>query len=61
MCEDGEGVAQDLVEAYKWYTLAAQGGFVGTERGSRELLAPRLSALEIEKGRELARRFEPME
>jgi TPR repeat protein len=56
-----EGVARDLVEAYKWYTLAARGGFVGTERGSRELLAPRLSAVEIEMARELAQRFEPIE
>ena len=61
MYEDGEGVTQDLVEAYKWYTLAARGGFYGTERGSRELLAPRLSARQIEKGRELAQRFEPIE
>jgi TPR repeat protein len=61
MYEDGEGVARDLVEAYKWYTLAARGGFVGTERGSRELLAPRLSAVEIEMARELAQRFEPIE
>ncbi len=61
MYEDGEGVARDLVEAYKWYTLAAHGGFAGTERGSRELLAARLSAGEIEKARQLAQRFEPLE
>ncbi len=61
MYEDGVGVARDLVEAYKWYTLAARGGFVGTERGRRELLTPRLSAREIEKARELAQRFEPIE
>jgi TPR repeat protein len=61
MYEDGEGVARDLVEAYKWYTLAARGGFVGTERGSRELLTPRLSAVEIEMATELAQRFEPIE
>jgi TPR repeat protein len=61
MYEDGEGVSRDLVEAYKWYILAARRGFVGTERGSRDLLAPRLSAVEIDKGRELAQRFEPIE
>jgi TPR repeat protein len=59
--EDGEGVTRDLVEAYKWYTLATGGGFVGTERGSLELLVPRLSAAEIEKGRTLAQRFEAIE
>jgi TPR repeat protein len=61
MYEDGEAVAQELVEAYKWYALAQRGGFLGTERGSREQLAPRLGAAEIEKAEVLAQQFEPME
>lgn len=61
MYEDGSGVEKDLVESYKWYTLAERGGFLGTKRGSRENLAPRLSAAEIEKADELAQHFEPIE
>lgn len=54
----GEGVIRDDVEALKWLTLAAVGG--DSEKVSRrDQLEAELTRAEIDKARELARRFSP--
>src|SRR5207248_5755149 len=50
MYERGQGVAQDHVEAYQWYTLAAGNDQNVFGVANRETLACRLTAEQILKG-----------
>jgi TPR repeat protein len=51
--ESGRGVAQDLVEAYRWYARAATGGNQDAAR-AMDALSPRLSADQIADARNRA-------
>jgi TPR repeat protein len=56
--DQGVGVNQDLVEAYKWYALAiAQGN--GDAKVNMERLRPRLSADQIAEGQRRSDAFVP--
>ena len=71
MLENGDGVAKDEVEAYKFYVLAARGGFTGipynnaTYRVDRnaptpsELMQQRLTPAQVADGRARADAFKP--
>ena len=49
----GRGVSTDIVEAYKWYNLAASRGYVSGEQ-DRDLLASQMTAQQIVQGQERA-------
>ena len=54
----GNGVVQDFIEAYKWYSLAAAGG----QRLApvvRDVLAERMTAEQIAAAQELAKNWRP--
>ena len=57
----GDGVEQDLVQAYTWYYLAAQQGFTGTRYGNMGTLSRQLSEADIERAIEMADDFEASE
>ena len=69
MLEAGEGVNQDLVEAYKFFVLAARGGFTGIPYNNKsykidqnapsptELLRSKMTPQQVEEGRARADQF----
>ena len=52
----GEGVAQDYVEAYMWYSLAATLGNEPT-RDARDVIAGAMSPAQIAEAERLAREW----
>ena len=72
MLEAGEGVRPDLVEAYKFFVLAARGGFTGIPYNNSsykidrnaptptELLRSKMSPQQVEEGRARADAFKPL-
>lgn len=48
MLEEGKGIGQDFVEAYKFYTLAIENDFVTFSRPAREKLSYKMSRAQIE-------------
>jgi TPR repeat protein len=71
MLERGDGLARDDIEAYKFYVLAARGGFTGVpyDNGSlkidrnaptpAEAMQRRMSAAQVAEGRARADAFKP--
>ena len=65
MYQNGQGVAQDLGQAYKWYTLAAAhfGPSEDEERDrtlkNRADIASKMSAQQIAEAQELAKKWQP--
>jgi len=58
MYEEGDGVDSDLVQAYKWYALAAAHGFEsGTTR--RDFIAEQLIPVQLFDAQQLAREWKP--
>lgn len=72
MLEAGEGVQQNLVEAYKFFVLAARGGFTGIPYNNKsfridrdaplptDLLRAKMTPQQVEEGKELADKFKPL-
>ena len=65
MYDDGEGVPQDLVQAHKWYNLAASRAS-GVDQDlrekavrSRDRIAARLTPAQLAKAQRLARQWQP--
>ncbi len=56
--EDGVGTRQDLMQAYKWYEIAARAG-VQFASDSRDSTAQRLNADQLAKARQLVDEFVP--
>jgi|TARA_Y100000294_G_scaffold114882_2_gene106561 hypothetical protein len=57
--ERGTGVRKNLVEAYKWYILAASRGMKGAEKHKRRL-ARQLSPAQIAEAEKRAKTWQPM-
>jgi TPR repeat protein len=58
MYEKGEGVAQDYVEAHKWYNLAAaQGEKIASN--NRDSIAKEMTPEQIAEAQKLAREWKP--
>lgn len=72
MLEAGEGVKQDLVEAYKFFVLAARGGFTGIPYDNRsfridrnapmptDILRGKMTPQQVDEGRARADSFKPL-
>lgn len=72
MLETGDGVGQDMIEAYKFFILAARGGFTGVPYDNRrfvidknaplptQLLEQKLSREQVAEGRQRADSFQRM-
>ena len=59
MYNQGQGIPQDLIRAHMWYNIAAAAvaGDVGRRsKNSRDRLALQMTAAQIEKAQEMARR-----
>lgn len=56
-CEDGHGTPRDLVEAWKWYSLAGSGGLPSANDGKRALEA-RLSPEQLDQARKSLAAFQ---
>ena len=56
--ERGQGVEQDYVEAYKWYTLAATGGRDSALQGRQRIVAP-MSPEQVAEAERRAREWTP--
>jgi len=56
--EQGEGVAKDQVEAYKWLLLAARQGDEGAKQ-IMKVLESKLTSEQIAEGKKRARDFKP--
>jgi hypothetical protein len=58
MFERGDGVPQDYVQAYMWYTLGAANG---AKRGAalRDALAKRMTPDQIAEAQQLAQEWKP--
>ena len=54
----GDGVAEDLVEAYKWLLLAARQGDEGAKQ-IMKVLESKLTLEQIAEGKKRAREFKP--
>ena len=54
----GDGVAEDLVEAYKWLLLAARQGDEGAKQ-IMKVLESKLTSEQIAEGKKRARDFKP--
>jgi TPR repeat protein len=65
MLADGRGVARNTVEAYKYFTLAADQsaawttGFANQATRAREMLAKRMTPSQIAEAQSLAREWKP--
>ena len=55
-CEEGQGTATDLVEAWKWYALAASGGIPSANDG-KHALESRLTPQQLEQARRAVEEF----
>ena len=58
MYERGDGVLQDYVQAYKWYSLGAANG-VKAGAVLRDALAKRMTPDQIAEAQQLARKWKP--
>lgn len=58
MYAQGQGVAQDNVQAYKWYEIASQNGARGAP-AARDALKNKMSAEDITRAQQLAREWRP--
>jgi TPR repeat protein len=58
MYEKGQGVPQDYVQAYMWFTLAAAQGTRGAAEW-REHIAARMTPAQIAEAQKLAREWKP--
>jgi uncharacterized protein len=56
MYKNGQGVKEDFVAAFMWYDIAASRGVEEAEN-SRDLLARRMTATQLQTARKLAREF----
>jgi TPR repeat protein len=54
MYADGIGVAQDYVQAHKWYNLSAASG-VEQAKTNRDSLAAKMTSIQITEAQRLAR------
>ena len=55
--DNGYGVAQDFVQAYMWFTLAAAQGFESAAE-NRELIAGEMTPADISEAQRLAREWQ---
>jgi hypothetical protein len=55
----GEGVTKDLVQAYKWFSLALTGGRADAGKARAEI-ARQMTPAQIAEGERLAREFKPV-
>ena len=60
MYNKGQGVMEDYVEAYKWYSLSAAQGFSTAVR-NRDKIVRLMTAEQIAEGQRLAHEFKPTE
>ena len=58
MYAQGQGVAQDNVQAYKWYAIASQNGSKGAP-AARDKLKSKMSAADVNKAQQLAQEWRP--
>ena len=58
MYAQGQGVAQDNVQAYKWYEIAARNGAQGAP-AARDKLKSKMSAEDVNKAQQLAQEWRP--
>jgi TPR repeat protein len=61
MLEAGEGIRGDVIEAFKWYYLAYEGGLAGIADLPMELLAERMTPVELHRALDLVQLFRPQE
>ena len=57
--EQGDGVAKDQVEAYKWLSLAARQGHEGAKNYMTVLESKLLTPEQLAEGQKRAREFKP--
>ena len=55
--ENGEGVQQDLVRAYMWFSLSAAQGYVAAVKNAN-ILAQRMTPAQLDEGNTLVRGLE---
>lgn len=55
---NGEGVAQDCIEAYKWFDLAGRGGFEDALK-YRNLVSDRMTPEQLEDAKRRAGAWKP--
>ena len=58
MYDEGQGVSQDLVQAYKWYSLAATNGDKPAAE-LRDATAQQMTPAQIAEGQKLALEWKP--
>jgi hypothetical protein len=59
---NGQGVTRDLVQAYRWFSVAAQrllGREAEAARQARDSIRPQLTPQQLALGEELARSWRP--
>ncbi len=57
-CSKGKGVSRDLVEAHKWYSLAAAGGHESADR-ARTMLERQMTREDILRAQQLVQTWTP--
>ena len=58
MCESGEGVPQDYVQAHMWFNLAAAAGDAAAPH-NRDLVAAMMTPAQIAEAQRLASEWKP--
>ena len=58
MYSEGNGVPQDNVEAYKWFTLAAGNGVLMAKQFRKDI-TPKMTPAQIAEAQRLAREWKP--
>src|SRR3990172_1979728 len=59
MYAQGQGVAQDYVQAYKWYAIASQNGAQGAP-AVRDALQKKMRPEDVKKAQQLAQEWRPV-
>ncbi len=59
MYANGEGVAQDYVQAHLWLSLAATQGDTDAQKNSRDFVAKNMTREQIAEAQRLAREWQP--
>jgi hypothetical protein len=58
MCAEGQGVGEDLVQAYMWFSLVAASGD-STAKKNMEIIAARMTPSQIAEAQRLAKEWKP--
>ncbi len=56
---NGQGVPKDYVQAYKWFSLAADNGMIEQARRYRDILAKRMTVVQIDAAQRLTEDWQP--